>query len=71
MEGIYDSMESEIDTLTKKITSLKVADRLKEVDKKLQGISSKLLDLDFASNTVFKEGGEVMLFLDKLTNLSN
>lgn len=32
MDGIYDTMESEIDILTKKITSLKVADRLKQID---------------------------------------
>lgn len=71
MEGIYDSMENEIDVITKRISSLKLGERVKLVDEKLTGLSSKLIDLDFASGHVFKQGGEVMKFLDKLTKLSD
>jgi hypothetical protein len=70
MDGIYDTMESEIDLITRKVTTVKMGDRLKHIDQKLINISSKLMDLDFASNTVFKEGGEVMNFLDKLSGVS-
>lgn len=71
MDSIYDTMESEIDLITRRVTSVKIGDRLKLIDKKLQSVSSKLIDLDFASNHVFKEGGEVMNFLDKLSSLSS
>lgn len=35
MDSIYDTMESEIDLITRRVTSVKVADRLKLIDKKL------------------------------------
>jgi hypothetical protein len=70
MDSIYDTMESEIDLITRRVTSVKMGDRLKLIDRKLQTVSSKLIDLDFASNHVFKEGGEVMNFLDKLSSLT-
>lgn len=70
MEGIYDSMENEIDMITRRISAVKLGERVQMIDSKLTSLSSKLIDLDFASNHVFKEGGEVMKFLESLTSLS-
>ena len=70
MEQIYDSMENEIDLMTKKIASFKVGERLGMIDTKIGELSEKLKSVDFASNNIFTEGGQVIQFIEKLKGLT-
>ena len=71
MEKIYDSMENEVDLMTKRIASFKIGERLDMIDSKIEKLTESLKEVDFSSNTIFKEGGEVIKFIEKLKYLTN
>ena len=69
MDVIYDQIEGEIDTLSKKVQDFKVDSYYKNLKTKLQEAASGMMDYDYLSSSVFQKATEVADFVRRLSDL--
>ncbi len=71
MDVVYDQIENEIDTLTKKVQDFKVDSYYNNLKTKLQETASGMMDYDYLSSSVFQKAAEVNDFVRRLSELKS
>jgi methyl-accepting chemotaxis protein len=69
MGDIYDGMEVEMDDIIKKLTALKINERISEVSAKMKKVIGQLERMTTTSGLYSKNSGEIKKFLKQISKV--